>query len=162
MITFLTSSFVKYQPFDKYIPNPLDESNHFVSNLRKYWVENTHLLIFASDPFDEKMSKHVTREMQDAFSLSNFSISEIRCFDNQYIENYRLHHCCDTKSAPREALKEALEWADVFFLAGGHAPTENTFMKKCDLKGLLKDQNVFDGIFIGLSAGPQTQLKKSI
>ena len=153
MITFLTSSFVKFQPMEDYVPNPVDESNQFVVNLRKYWKENTNFLIFSSDPYDDKMSKHLTREMQDAFSLSNFSIAEIRCFDNQYIENYCLHHCCDMKSAPKEALKEALEWADVFFLAGGHAPTENTFMKKCDLKGLLKDQNVFDGIFIGLSAG---------
>ena len=116
MITFLTSSFFKYQPFTEYVPQPLDDSNHFVDNLKKYWVENAHFLIFASDPYDEKMSKHVTREMQDAFTLSGLSISEIRCFDNQYIENYCLHHCCDTKNAPREALEDALKWADVFFL----------------------------------------------
>ena len=153
MITFLTSSFVKYQPFTEYVPQPLDDSNHFVDNLKKYWVENAHFLIFASDPYDKKMSKHVTREMQDAFALSGLSISEIRCFDNQYIENYCLHHCCDTKNAPREALEDALKWADVFFLAGGHAPTENSFMKKCDLKTLINNKNIFDGIFIGLSAG---------
>ena len=153
MITFLTSSFVKFQTIQEYVPHPVDESNHFVDNLRKYWVDNTRFLIFACDPCDDVVNQHVIREMQDAFSLSNFSISEIRCFDNQYIENYRLKHDCNETSAPREALKEALQWADVFYLAGGHAPTENAFMKKCDLKGLITDPSIFDGIFIGLSAG---------
>lgn len=42
MITFLTSSFVKFQPMEDYVPNPVDESNQFVVNLRKYWKENTN------------------------------------------------------------------------------------------------------------------------
>lgn len=153
MITFLTSSFLKFQTMNEYIPCPLDNSNNFIDNLRKYWVDNTNFLIFACDPYDNETNEHMTRELQDSFALSNFSIREIRCFDNQYIENYRINQCCDADSAPREALKEALEWADVFYLSGGHAPTENTFMKKCNLKDLINDQSIFDGIFIGLSAG---------
>lgn len=38
MVVFLTSSFIKYQPADSYIPSPIDESNQFGDNLRKYWV----------------------------------------------------------------------------------------------------------------------------
>lgn len=160
MIIFLTSSFIKYQHMNEYIPQPLDESNGFGENLRKYWAENARFLIFASNPFDDKIGKHIARELQDAFSLSGFSISEMKYFDNQYIENYRMKNGCDTNTAAREALKEALEWADVFFLSGGHAPTENAFMKKCDLKGLISDATIFDGIFIGLSAGTMNAAKE--
>ncbi len=153
MVIFLTSSFVKYQPMNEYVPHPLDESNGFGDNLRKYWIENTHFLIFASDPSDEEMAEHVIQEMHYAFSMAGFSIGEIRCFNNKSIEDYRRKTGCDSKTAATEALKEALTWADVFFLSGGHGPTENAFMKKCDLKSLLADSEIFDGIFIGLSAG---------
>ena len=153
MVLFLTSSFVKYQPMNEYLPCPLDESNSFGDNLRKYWIPNAHFLIFASDPSDENLANHLTIEMQHAFSMAGFSISETRCFNYQSIENYRLQNGCSSEVAAKEALKEALEWADVFFLSGGHAPTENRFMKECDLKNLLHDSEIFDGIFIGLSAG---------
>lgn len=153
MVIFLTSSFVKYQPMKEYVPQPLDESNGFGDNLRKYWVENSHFLIFASDPSDVEMAKHTAQEMHYAFSMADFSIREIRCFNNQSIEDYRLRSGCSSETAAREALKEALEWADVFFLSGGHGPTENAFMKQCDLKKLLNNSDIFDGIFIGLSAG---------
>lgn len=153
MVIFLTSSFVEYQPAGDYVPKPLDESNGFGDNLRKYWMEHAHFLVFASDPADEKMADHVTQEMYDAFSLAGFSIGEIRCFDNRFIEKYRKESGCKAESVAREALREALRWADVFYLSGGHAPTENAFMKRCDLKSLIHDKELFDGIFIGLSAG---------
>ncbi len=153
MVIFLTSSFIKYQAADSYVPHHLDESNYFGDNLRKYWVPNAHFLIFASDPSDINAPEHLTREMQDAFSLCGFSIGEMRYFDYQYIEHYSKQHHCDAAVAAQEALKDALQWADVFFLSGGHVPTENAFMKECNLINLINDANIFDGIFIGLSAG---------
>lgn len=153
MVVFLTSSFVEYQPREKYVPKPLNEANGFGENLRKYWKENAHFLIFASDFSDEEMSNHLIKEMSDAFSMAGFSIGEIRCFDNRFIERYRDKNKGNFENVTKDALKEALEWADVFFLAGGHAPTENYFMKQCDLKSLINDREIFDGIFIGLSAG---------
>ena len=153
MVIFLTSSFIKYQPMDSYIPHPIDESNSFGDNLRKYWIPNARFLIFASDPSDTTFSEHIKREMKDAFSLANFSIGEIRYFDYQYIEYYRNKNSITSMSAAKEALKDALQWADVFFLAGGHTPTENAFMKECGLKNLINNPEIFDGVFIGLSAG---------
>ena len=153
MITFLTSSFVKYQSQSEYVPCPLDESNHFGDNLRRYWKPDTRLLIFVSDPCDEKLAAHLKTETLDAFSLADFSISEIRCFNNKYIEEYYTETGCSKEAAGREALKEALKWCDVFYLSGGHGPTENAFMNRCDLKTLIHDKEIFDGIFIGLSAG---------
>lgn len=160
MVIFLTSSFIKYQPMHKYVPHPLDESNGFVDNLRKYWVPNTHFLVFASDPSDSSISEHIKRELQDAFSLSGFSIGEIRYFDYRYIEKYCSQNSCNPDAAAKEALKDALQWADVFFFAGGHAPTENAFMKECDLKSLISAPEHFDGIFIGLSAGTLNAAKE--
>lgn len=152
MIIFLTSNFVEYQP-QKYISKPLDESNGFLTNLKKYWKDRAHFLVFACDPFDEEEADHVTEEMYDAFSLAGLSIGEIRCFDNRAIDEYRRIKGCPMEDAAKESLKEALKWADVFYLSGGHAPTENIFMKRCGLKMLLNDKEIFDGIFIGLSAG---------
>lgn len=152
MIIFLTSSFVEYQP-KNYIPKPLDESNGFIENLKKYWKDGAHFLVFACDPFDDKNADHVTEEMYDAFSLAGLSIGEIRCFDNRTIDEYRKTKGCTAEAAAMESLRENLKWADVFYLSGGHAPTENIFMKRCGLKKLLNDKEIFDGIFIGLSAG---------
>lgn len=144
MVVFLTSSFVEYQPKEGYVPKPLDESNHFGDNLRKYWKENSNFLVFTSNPLDTEMTDHTVVEMYDAFTLAGFSIGEIKSFDYRSIGE---------GVAAKEALKEAMQWADVFFLAGGHCPTENAFMKECDLKSLIHNPDVFDGIFIGLSAG---------
>ncbi|MDE7254376.1 MAG: EAL domain-containing protein [Acetatifactor sp.] len=152
MVTFLTSSFVEYQP-KKYVPKPLDASNGFADNLKRYWPDHAHFLVFACDPADAKMADHVTEEMRDAFSLAGFFIEEIRCFDDRAIEDYRETSGCPAEDADRDALKSALQWADVFYLSGGHGPTENAFMKRCGLRELLQDQEIFDGIFIGLSAG---------
>ncbi len=152
MVVFLTSSFVEYQP-KKYVPKPVDASNGFVDHLKKYWPCHARFLVFACDPSDAGASDHVTEEMRDAFSLAGFFIEEIRCFDDRAIKAYREKAGCSEADAAKNALKDALQWADVFYLSGGHAPTENAFMKRCGLKELINDREVFDGIFIGLSAG---------
>ena len=153
MVVFLTSSFIKYQTMDSYIPHPIDESNYFGDNLRKYWKDNTRFLFFSSDPSDPVFPKHLVKEMQESFELAGFSIEEMRYFNYDYIENYQKQTGCDSATASHEALKDALQWADVFFLSGGHVPTENAFMKECDLNSLIHDPAIFDGILIGLSAG---------
>lgn len=152
MVVFLTSSFVEYQP-KKYVPKPVNASNGFVDNLKRYWPDRARFLVFACDPSDAGVADHVTEEMRDAFSLAGFFIEEIRCFDDRAIKAYREKTGCSGADAAGNALKDALQWADVFYLSGGHAPTENAFMKRCGLKELINDREVFDGIFIGLSAG---------
>ena len=153
MISFLTSSFVEYQAVTKYKPMPLYEDFGFGDNLRKYWKKDTHFLIFSSNPADYKMTDHVVDEIGTAFRLAAFSIAEIRYFDNRVINQYASENGMDIEEASREALKEALKWADVLYMSGGHAPTQNAFMKRCGLKELLSASEYFDGIFIGLSAG---------
>lgn len=153
MVTFLTSSFIEYQPKEEYVPKPLNESYMFGENLRKYWVDQPNFLVFTSDPADAAMTDHMMVELQDAFSLANFSMREMKCFDDRYIADYCKRTGCAEEDAPQAALREAMAWADVFYLAGGHGPTENAFMKRCGLKELLEDRGLFDGLFLGLSAG---------
>ena len=152
MVVFLTSSFVEYQP-KKYVPKPVDASNGFVENLKRYWPDHARFLVFACDPSNAREADHVTEEMHDAFSLAGFFIEEIRCFDDRTIKAYQEKTGCSEADAAGNALKEALQWADVFYLAGGHAPTENAFMKRCGLKELIHNKEIYDGLFIGLSAG---------
>ena len=153
MIIFLTSSFLDYQAVSDYKPRPLRDDNHFKENMKRYWKPDSHVLVFSSAPADAQLSDHIAQEFYDAFTLADFSIGNIRCFDNRTIEAFQNNHKDFTGNPGREALKEALLWADVFYLSGGHAPTENRFMQQCDLKALLSDQTIFDGLFIGLSAG---------
>lgn len=153
MVSFLTSSFIEYQPMEEYTPKPIIEANEFGDNLRKYWKDDAKFLVFASNPVDSEVNDHITKEIKAAFLLAGFSIGEIKVFDLRNVKKYQELHNCEEECAARSVLKEAMEWADVFFLAGGHAPTENAFMKKCGLKDCLHNENIFDGIFIGLSAG---------
>lgn len=152
MVVFLTSSFVEYQP-KKYEPKPVDASNGFVDNLKRYWPDHARFLVFACDPSNARETDHVTVEMRDAFSLAGFFIEEIKCFDDRTVKAYCEKTGCSEADAAGNALRDALQWANVFYLAGGHAPTENAFMKRCGLKELINDREIFDGIFIGLSAG---------
>lgn len=117
MVVFLTSSFVEYQP-KKYVPKPVDASNGFVENLKRYWPDHARFLVFACDPSNAREADHVTEEMHDAFSLAGFFIEEIRCFDDRTIKAYQEKTGCSEADAAGNALKEALQWADVFYLAG--------------------------------------------
>ena len=161
MVTFLTSSFIKYQPVNSYTPSPIDESNHFGDNLRKYWPPNARILFFSNDPEDIDGAEHSMREIRDAFSLSGFSIGEMHCFHNQYIEEYQKRTKCDPSVATEQSLADILQRSDVLYLAGGHGPTQNAFIKKSHLKDLLSNPEIFDGIFIGLSAGAVNAAKEA-
>lgn len=134
MVTFLTSDFVEYQSSNENHKTEISKDNGFVDNLGKYWKEESHFLVFASDPDALDVIDKVKKQMYDGFNSAGLSISEIESFD----------HSC-TKS-----LAEMVEWADVIYLAGGHCPTQNKFMKEVKLKENLE---AFDGIIIGLSAG---------
>lgn len=153
MVTFITSSFVAYQEMDKYVPKPLDESYSFGANLRKYWKKKTVFLHFTSSPDNDIVNDHVARKLKDSFSLSGFNIDEFICFDYRYIDNYARRTGCEGKDAPNLALLEAINKCDILYLAGGHAPTQNRFMKECGLKEIIEDGLCENKVIIALSAG---------
>ncbi len=132
---FLTSSFIPYQRRQDYKPMPLIADNGFVERMRAVWKDHIRFLVFASDPDeDEGMRRYVERELTNAFGLSKLPIAEIKTFDHD----------------AAEPLEDLLAWADIVYLAGGHAPTQNRFMQECDLRGKLQS---FEGVILGLSAG---------
>lgn len=134
MITFLTSSFIVNTDKESYIPSPLMDSNDFIYNLKKYWKDNSNILIIASDPEDFPENDFKKKRIMDGFSLAGFSIENVNIYDHRNNED----------------IKKMIHWADVIYLSGGHCPTENKFIKETGLKEALKE---FNGIFIGLSAG---------
>ncbi len=134
MVAFLTSSFIVYQNRKEYKAAPLINENGFEDRLREYWKKPARFVLFASNPEDAEENDFKARELRDSFSLSGFELEELRIVDRR-------------NETP---LQELLAWADVLYLAGGHAPTQNAYMRECGLKEKL---NSFDGILLGLSAG---------
>ncbi len=95
MVVFLTSSFVEYQP-KKYVPKPVDASNGFVENLKRYWPDHARFLVFACDPSNAREADHVTEEMHDAFSLAGFFILPFRNCVPTKNEEINMHILCFT------------------------------------------------------------------
>ncbi|MBQ1327268.1 MAG: Type 1 glutamine amidotransferase-like domain-containing protein, partial [Eubacterium sp.] len=127
-------SFIENQDRDSYIAKPLIDSNGFVDNLKKYWKDDSKILIFASNPEDFPENDFKKERIMDGFSLAGFSVENVNIYDHRNNED----------------IKKMIHWADVIYLSGGHCPTENKFIKETGLKEALKE---FNGIFIGLSAG---------
>ena len=136
MVTFLTSSFIKYENFILRKPDKGDDIylNGFVDKLLEYWRKNTKLLFIASDPDDHIEMDFRSEEVYEVFMEAGLPVKEMRVLD----------HRTGTSAA------KLIAWADVIFLAGGHAPTELKFFNEIGLRELIKG---FDGILIGLSAG---------
>ena len=134
MVTFLTSSFVEYRDDTDSDISPIIDENGFVSNLLSVWKPNSRFLFVASDPDDYENTKKVKARLVNALLLSGFSIGQSIILDRS------------TMDLAGGLVRDA----DVIFLSGGHAPTQNRFFKEIGLKELLKD---FDGVLITLSAG---------
>ena len=136
MVLFLTSSLAEYHDEETCV-KAVERDRQFLDRLRAYWTYPVSFLVFASDPDDYHTTDLVSSKMQAYFQLAGMPIREMRTLDHRNM-------------AEAETL---LQSADVIFLAGGHASTENRFMKECHLKELLRSPAPFEGIVIGLCAG---------
>ena len=142
MVTFLTSGFVEYGDDTDIDISPIIDENGFVSNLLSVWKPNSRFLFVASDPDDYENTKKVKARLVNALLLSGFSIGESIILDRSTMD---------------------LAWglvrdADVIFLSGGHAPTQNRFFKEIGLEKLLKN---FDGVLITVSSGSINAAEKT-
>ena len=118
MVTFLTSGFVEYGDDTDSDISPIIDENGFVSNLLSVWKPNSRFLFVASNPDDYENTKKVKARLVNALLLSGFSIGESIILDRSTMD---------------------LAWglvrdADVIFLSGGHAPTQNRFFKEIGLE----------------------------
>lgn len=133
MIVFLTSS-PSGSLDDSHKVNGLDEMNHFVDNLRKYWRECAKCLMITAFPDAYEANDEMTDFFAEVFEEAGLSWSEFLLWDGR----------------DREVSKEELQEFDVIILGGGHVPTQNHFFREIGLKEKLQG---FDGIVIGISAG---------
>jgi len=135
MKLFLTSSIGgSYVENGSRYPCGLDNSNHFLDLLKGHWTIDSKCLILSSDPEDIELNDSFKVMFEEAFKISDFSLSEIEV--------------CDVRNM--SSLEEMLYDYDVIIIAGGHVPIQNKFYNSINLKNLLK---IYSGIIISISAG---------
>jgi EAL domain-containing protein (putative c-di-GMP-specific phosphodiesterase class I)/GGDEF domain-containing protein/peptidase E len=134
MVVYLTSSFIPYQDLGAYEKIEPGECCRFFDDLRKEWKNPSNILYIPCDPEALEENNHQLKHVLDAFIFKGLEVNEARIFDGKKFNS----------------IDEAVSWADVVYLSGGHAPTQLAFMNSIGLKKALLN---YDGIVIGLSAG---------
>lgn len=117
----------------KRVPSIFMKENGLLQTLREEWIDNAKVMIICGSPNDYEKNDSICECLKKSFPMSGLDIS--------YIGK------CDGRN---EELIEKLREMDVCVLAGGHVPTQNSFMKKIYLKKRLVD---FSGLLIAWSAG---------
>ena len=134
MKAILTSSLGGQVKIDgKRLPAKLPETNGLLKCIKYVWKKDSKVMIISGSPeyFDKNDS--VLFCLKGAFSLSELGTSEVLM--------------CDERN---KEIIERLPEIDVLILAGGHVPTQNSFMKTIGLKERLQS---WDGLLIAWSAG---------
>ncbi len=134
MVVYLTSSFIKYQEVDSYKKEEPMDPYGFLDDLKKEWPADASLLYVPCDPDAEKENENQKQRVLDAFEFAGLQVKEVKMLGME----------------KGQALKKLVSNSNVIYLAGGHAPTQLSYMKKIGLKEALAD---YDGVVIGLSAG---------
>ena len=134
MKAILTSSLGGQVKMDgKRLPSKLPETNGLLKSIKAVWKNDSKVMIISGSPEYYDKNDSVLFCLKGAFSLSNLSASEVLM--------------CDERN---KEIIERLPEMDVIILAGGHVPTQNSFMKTIELKERLQD---WDGLLIAWSAG---------
>ncbi len=134
MKAILTSSLGGQIKIDgKRLPAKLSETNGFLMRIQGVWKNDSKVMIISGSPAYYDKNDSILFCLKGAFSLSNLSASEVLM--------------CDERN---KEIIERLPEMDVLILAGGHVPTQNSFMKTIELKERLQD---WDGLLIAWSAG---------
>ena len=117
----------------RHVPSKLPETNGLLKCIKDVWKKDSKVMIISGSPeyFDKNDS--VLFCLKGAFSLSELGTSEVLM--------------CDERN---KEIIERLSEIDVLIMAGGHVPTQNSFMKTIRLKERLRDWN---GLLIAWSAG---------
>lgn len=133
MKVILTSSLGGQVKIDsKRLPAKLPETNGLLKSIIDVWKNDSKVMIISGSPEYYDKNDSVLFCLKGAFSLSNLSASEVLM--------------CDERN---KEIIERLPEMDVLILAGGHVPTQNSFIKTIGLKERLQ---VWDGLLIAWSA----------
>ena len=134
MKAILTSSLGGQVKIDgRRFPAILPETNGLLKSIQAVWKNDSKVMIISGSPDYYDKNDSVLFCMSGAFSLSGLSTSEVLM--------------CDERS--KESI-ERLPEMDVLILAGGHVPTQNSFINALRLKERLQ---TWDGLLIAWSAG---------
>ena len=135
MILFLTSSPMGAYRSDR-APDfkGFDPANGLVTELRRYWRENSRCLLVSAFPEEYAVNDRMRGDFERIIRETGLSVG---CVDVYVRRN--------GKQAPA-----VLPEYDTVFLGGGHVPTENAFFREIGLRSALSD---WDGIVMGISAG---------
>ena len=117
----------------KRLPDKLSEANGLLKNIRNSWKKDSKVMIISGSPKFFEKNDSVLICLKGAFPLSDLSVSKVLMCDERNME-----------------IIDRLPEMDVLILAGGHVPTQNSFMKTIGLKERLQ---VWDGLLIAWSAG---------
>lgn len=134
MKAILTSSLGGQVKIDgKRLPAKLPETNGLLKCIKDVWEKDSKVMIISGSPEYFGKNDSVLFCLKGAFSLSELGTSEVLM--------------CDERN---KEIIERLPEIDVLILAGGHVPTQNSFMKTIGLKERLQS---WDGLLIAWSAG---------
>jgi len=135
MILFMTSS-----PCDDNVPAGinlpciLDQSNCFVSNLRRCWKRDSRLVVICSDAYNFPLNDEMCDTFTKCFNYHGLTVSSSVMLD----------------SRNEQDAESLIALSDVILLGGGHVPTQNEFFQRIGLRALLRE---YTGVIIGVSAG---------
>ena len=134
MKAILTSSLGGQIKVDgKRIPIPFSEENGFLPLLQSLWKADSKVMIISGSPDYYDKNDDILSCLKESFKLSELSVSEFLM--------------CDERN--KEVAHRIFEM-DVIILAGGHVPTQNSFMKEIGLKERLENHR---GLLLAWSAG---------
>lgn len=130
MYIFLTSS-PCIPNADRALLNPVNE---FVERMRAALPDHPDVLFVCSHPDSYELTDRFARDMYDAFGEADMPFGSYTVLD----------------SRTEERAAELVRSSDFIILAGGHVPTQNAYLQKINLRGLMMD---YQGVVMGISAG---------
>lgn len=130
MIAFLTSS-PCIPNADRALLNPV---NGFIDRMCAALPPRPEVLFVCSHPDSYELTDRFARDMYDAFGEAGMPFGGYTVLD----------------SRTEERAAELVRRSDFIILAGGHVPTQNAYLQKINLRGLMMD---YHGVVMGISAG---------
>lgn len=135
MVKILTSDVDTYKKLNGIkIVKEIDDTNSFISNIKKYLKKTESIVFVASNKYDYEKIDIYSSLLFDSLKLSEIIFEKYNVLDNRAIQN----------------AEEYIKNADLIFLCGGRISLQNEFFEEIHLKELLKG---FSGIIVGQSAG---------
>lgn len=134
MILYLTSSFIPFEEPASGEKQLLEDNYGFFEDLKNEWPKSVSLLYIPCDPSNTSENEGQKDSLIQILKENDLAVSNVHIL----------------KDTDKDKVPELINKADVIYLAGGHAPTQLSFMKRMKLKEALMS---YKGIVIGLSAG---------